>query len=219
MNQGAERGQTEGRGLFIVFEGGDGAGKSTQVELLAQTLAASGIKHVVTRQPGGTEIGRQIRRILLDPSNADFADRAEALLYAADKAQHVAQLIRPALAAGQVVICDRYVDSMLVYQSAGRGLEMSQMQRLNDWATEGLRPDLTILLDVDPALAVDKMTAKDRLEAAGTDFHTRVRTGFLELASQDVDRYLVLAARDSIASIAAAIRQRINSQFGLHFVE
>lgn len=202
-------------GLFIVFEGGDGAGKTTQVTRLAASLTDAGLAHVLTRQPGGTDIGRQIRQILLDPGNVDFADRAEALLYAADKAQHVAQLICPALAAGEIVISDRYVDSMLVYQAAGRGLALDEMRQLNDWATGGLVPDLTVLLDVDPAEAVDQKAAKDRLEAAGSDFHVRVRAGFLELASQNEERYLVLPARDSIDSIAARIRARLAAQFGL----
>lgn len=201
-------------GLFVVFEGGDSAGKSTQVQALAATLASNGVDHLVTRQPGGTGLGAAIRELVLDPANTGLTPAAEALLYCADKAQHVKTVVLPALRAGQVVVCDRYVDSMLAYQGAGRGLAFDDLEHLARWATGGLRADLTVLLDVDPAQAVAQVSTKDRLEAAGEDFHRRVRQGFLRLAQADEQHYLVLPARDSIASIAAAVRHQVAGLLG-----
>lgn len=206
------------RGLFIVFEGGDRVGKSTQVRALAAALSANSIDHLVTHQPGDTAAGATIRQLLLDPASQLNA-RCEALLYAADKAQHVAQVVRPALAAGRAVICDRYVDSMLAYQGAGRDLDTSELQPLVDWATGGLVPDLTVLLDIDPARAVGRVVDKDRLEAAGADFHGRVRAGFLELAAADPDRYLVLPALTSVRGIAAEIRAAVSELLGRELAE
>lgn len=202
------------KGLFIVFEGGDGAGKSTQVAQLADRLAEAGVEHIVTMQPGGSKAGQAIRQLLLDPSTElDF--RSEALLYAADKAQHLAEVVRPALAEGKVVVCDRYVDSMLAYQGFGRGIDTSDLERLADWATSGMHPDLTVLLDVDPSQAVEAKTTKDRLELAGRDFHGRVRAGFLELAGRDESRYLVINARESIQQISDRVAQRVAGLLGL----
>ncbi|MDN6798306.1 MAG: dTMP kinase, partial [Propionibacterium sp.] len=175
-------------GWFVVFEGGDGVGKSTQVELLADALADAGVSHLVTREPGGTPLGDNIRELLLDPASGDVAPRAEALLYAADKAQHLHEVVVPALAAGKVVVCDRYLDSMLAYQGAGRVLELREVADIADWATRGLRPDLTVLLDLDPDEAVGMKEHKDRLEQAGVEFHRRVRQGFLDLANADPER-------------------------------
>lgn len=195
-------------GLFVVFEGGDRVGKSTQVRALAAALAASGIDHIVTHEPGDTPAGKIIRDLLLDPAS-HLDDRAEALLYAADKAQHIAQVVRPALAAGQVVVCDRYVDSMLAYQGAGRVLSVERVEQVARWATEDLLPDLTVLLDLDPDHGLATIAEKDRLEGAGTDLHVRARQFFLDLAARDPEHYLVLPARTGIESIAAAVRERV----------
>ncbi len=196
-------------GLFVVFEGGDGVGKSTQVNFLVAWLTAQGIDHVITRQPGGTRLGAKLRSLLLDPAYPELSARTEALIYAADKAQHVDQVIRPELAAGKVVVCDRYVDSMIAYQGAGRVLDMAEVTRVADWATGGLRPDLTVLLDADPAHAVAKIRQQDRLEAAGLDFHRRARQHFLHLAEQDPQRYLLLNARNDREQIAAQVQRRV----------
>lgn len=195
----------ERQGLFIVLEGGDGVGKTTQVELVAARLRAAGREVVTTKEPGDTPAGQVIRRLLLDPATGDLAPRTEALLYAADKAQHLAEVVRPAMRRGAVVVCDRYIDSMLAYQGAGRVLDMAEVGAIAAWATEGMRPDLTILLDLDPARAVGQKDDKDRLEAAGDDFHLRVRQQFLDLAAADPGRYLVLPARETAEAIAARI--------------
>lgn len=197
------------RGLFVVLEGGDGVGKSTQVTRLQQRLLAAGREVVLTRQPGGTPVGARIRSLLLDPAHPELSPRTEALLYAADKAQHVAEVVAPALARGAVVVCDRYVDSMLAYQGAGRVLVDAEVEQLARWATEQLRPDLTVLLDLDPAQAVAGIDQKDRLEAEPTVFHDRVRAGFAALVARDPDRYLVLPARQSRDRIAEQVWERV----------
>lgn len=198
-------------GLFIVFEGGDAVGKTTQMRMLVPWLRERGVDPVVTRQPGGTSLGRKLRKLLLGPDHPELVSRAEALIYAADKAQHVEALIRPALAEGRVVVCDRYVDSMIAYQGAGRVLDLAEVEQVARWATGGLRPDLTVLLDADPADAVATIRQQDRLEAAGLDFHRRAREHFLRLASQAPDRYLVLDARESREAIAQQVAARVGS--------
>lgn len=201
------------RGLFIVFEGGDRVGKSTQVRALASALELSKIDHVVTYEPGDSVVGTQIRKLLLSPAS-DLDDRCEALLYAADKAQHVARVIRPALAGGKIVVCDRYVDSMLAYQGAGRLIDTYELAQIADWATGGLRADLTVLLDVDPAQAVSKGLDLDRLELAGADFHARVREALLARAQGDPGRYLVLPGLTSVRGTAASIRELVGTMLG-----
>jgi dTMP kinase len=198
-------------GLFVVFEGGDGVGKSTQVDLLCTALAKAGHEVVATFEPGDSAVGAQIRRLVLDPATGDLDPRAEALLYAADKAQHLHTVVRPALRRGAVVVCDRYVDSMLAYQGAGRVLEPAELERVARWATDGLRADLTVLLDVDPREAVHAKQDKDRLEAAGETFHDLARRHFLDLASREPETYLVLDARGSRESIAAAVWARVRT--------
>ena len=198
-------------GLFIVFEGGDAVGKTTQMRMLVPWLRECGVDPVVTRQPGGTGLGRKLRKLLLGPDHPELVSRAEALIYAADKAQHVEALIRPALAEGRVVVCDRYVDSMIAYQGAGRVLDLAEVEQVARWATGGLRPDLTVLLDADPADAVATIRQQDRLEAAGLDFHRRARAHFLRLADQAPDRYLVLDARESREAIAQQVAARVGS--------
>lgn len=196
-------------GLFIVLEGGDGAGKTTQAALLTSWLEAQGQEVVRTFEPGDSLVGQQIRGLLLDPVWGEIDPRAEALLYAADKAQHLFAVVRPALARGAVVVSDRYVDSMLAYQGAGRALEVAELESIARWATENLRPDLTVLLDVDPDSGVHVKTDQDRVEGAGVEFHVRARQGFLSLAAKDPGHYLVVPARDSRESIAARIRERV----------
>ncbi len=193
----------------MVFEGGDGAGKSTQTERLRSWLASTGAEVVVTFEPGDTAIGRSIRRMVLDPASGEPAPRTEALLYAADKAQHVDEVVRPALGRGAVVVCDRYVDSMVAYQGAGRVLDADEVHRIADWATGGLIPDLTVLLDVEVHRGLGQKAHRDRVESAGDDFHERVRQHFLTLAAADPGRYLVLNARDTRESIEAAVRGRV----------
>jgi len=201
-------------GLFVVFEGGDGVGKSTQVVELVSRLRNRRIEPVVTRQPGGTPIGEKLRELLLDPGHPELTARTEALVYAADKAQHVEEVILPALAHGKVVVCDRYVDSMIAYQGAGRVLDLTEVEQVARWATGGLRPDLTVLLDIDPAEAVANIRQQDRLEAAGLDFHRRAREHFLRLAGEDPERYLVLGARESRENIAEKVAEKVLALLG-----
>ena len=200
-------------GLFITFEGGDGVGKSTQVAKLVEHLQAAGKAVVTTREPGGTELGVEIRNIVLH-HRGDIAPRAEALLYAADRAHHIATFVRPALERGDVVIQDRYFDSSVAYQGAGRVLDGAEIKDISLWATENLVPDLTILLDLDPRQARVRLDAEakefDRLENEKHEFHARVREGFLALAAAEPHRWLVLNAADSRETIAEAIAQRVN---------
>ena len=196
-------------GVFVVFEGGDGAGKTTQARLLDQWLTIEGIPHLMTREPGDSWLGQRIRELVLSPGSGPISSRAEALLYNADKAQHVDEVVIPALREGKVVVCDRYVDSTIAYQGAGRALDPGEVGQLACWATTGLVPDVTVLLDVDPCEGAGKIAAKDRLEAAGDEFHLRVRQHFLDLAAVHPQRYLVLNARKSRKEISEAIRQRV----------
>lgn len=201
-------------GLFLAFEGGEGTGKSTQVPLLAGWLRQRGHEVRTTFEPGDGALGQSIRSIVLDPANTELSDRAEALLYAADRAQHVSAIIKPAVTAGQIVITDRYVDSSLAYQSAGRGQPFAEIAHLSAWATEGLVPDLTVLFDLPVALALARVrgrAAVDRLEAESQAFHERVRQSFLSLASADPARYLVLDATGSRESLAARIAGEVGS--------
>ena len=198
-------------GIFIVFEGGDGVGKSTQARLLVDWLELQGREVVLTLEPGGTALGAILRDLVLNPAWGDVSPRAEALMYAADKAQHLYEVVLPALRRGAVVISDRYVDSMLAYQGAGRVLETERVEQIARWATEDLLPDLTVLLDLDPAEGVAGIREKDRVEGAGADFHVRARQFFLDLAASDADHYLVLPARTGIEAIGAKVRARVAS--------
>ncbi len=196
-------------GLFVVFEGGEGAGKSTQVKRLAAVLEERGVEVVITREPGATPVGVRIRQLLLDPATS-LSPRAEAMLYAADRAQHVATVVRPALERGAVVISDRYVDSSLAYQGAGRALPQEEVAQLSRWATEGLVPDVTLLLDIDPAIGLARATGSpDRIEQESLTFHHAVRQGFLDLAAADPDRYLVVSAMQSPDEVHAAVVARV----------
>jgi dTMP kinase len=196
-------------GVFIVFEGGDGVGKTTQVDILCKWLANAGHDVLKTFEPGDSTVGAMIRQIVLDPATGEMSPRAETLLYAADKAQHVFALVRPALERGAVVVCDRYVDSMLAYQGAGRVLQLADLERIAHWATEDLQPDLTVVLDAELRDGVHAKSDKDRLESAGEKFHERTRLFFLELARREPERYLVLDARASREEIAAWIAARV----------
>ncbi|WP_042282225.1 dTMP kinase [Nocardiopsis alba] len=197
-------------GTFIVLEGGEGAGKSTQVRDLTVWLREQGFDVVGTRQPGATKLGMRLRGILLDRENSHITDRAEVLLYAADKADHVEQEILPALRRGAVVISDRYIDSMLAYQGAGRSLDTEEVQEISSWATQGLVPDLTVLLDVRPEDGLSRLGGPaDRIESESVEFHDRVRKGFRALAEEHPERYLVLDAREPQEKIAREIQRRV----------
>jgi dTMP kinase len=196
-------------GYFIAFEGGEGAGKSTQEGLLAQSLIERGHAVVRTREPGGTAAGEQIRHVLLSPEFEGLDPRAEALLFAASRGEHVARVIRPALERGDVVICDRYIDSSIAYQGYGRDLGPSRVRDLSMWATGDLLPDLTVVLDVDPEVGLARFAQRDRLEAEPLEYHRSVRAGFLALAAAEPGRYLVLDARADVGETAAAILQRV----------
>lgn len=200
-------------GLFVTLEGGDGAGKSTQSALLGAWLRERGRTVVTTREPGGTELGVEIRH-LVQHRRGHVAPRAEALLYAADRAHHVATLVRPALERGEVVLQDRYLDSSVAYQGAGRVLGADEVRDLSMWAVDGLLPDLTILLDLDPAEGRRRMAARedapyDRLEEAPDDFHARVRDQYLALAAAEPERFLVVDAAGAPDAIHAAVRDRV----------
>ena len=201
------------RGKFITFEGGEGCGKSTQARLLAERLRAQGLQVLLTREPGGTALAERIRALVReigeDPPNA----RAETLLFLASRAQLVENVVRPALAAGTWVLCDRFADSTFAYQGYGRGLNLAELKALNAFAAGGLMPDRTILLDVPPETAAARLrareqttqTAADRMERAGNDFHARLKAGFLELATAEPERFAVIAAEGSVESVAEKV--------------
>ncbi|WP_150958635.1 dTMP kinase [Microbacterium testaceum] len=201
-----------GPGLFVTLEGGDGAGKTTQASMLEEWLTSHGRAVVRTREPGGTDVGVRIRDIVLH-HRGHIAARAEALLYAADRAHHVETVVQPAIARGDVVIQDRYLDSSVAYQGAGRILDADDIRALSLWATGGLLPDLTVLLDLDPAAARRRLDADDkpfdRLEAEKADFHSRVRAGFLALAAREPHRFLVLDATLPPEELADRVREAV----------
>ena len=197
-------------GLFITLEGGDGTGKSTQAALIGDWFTAKGREVVFTREPGGTDLGNELREIVLH-SRGHIAPRAEALLYAADRAHHIATVVCPALERGAVVIQDRYLDSSVAYQGAGRVLDPGEVRHVSMWATEGLVPDVTVVLDLDPAIGRDRLDAAnkqfDRLEAEALEFHTRVRDAYLTMAAAEPKRFLVVDAtldRDTIRNAIIA---------------
>ncbi len=204
-------------GLFITLEGGDGSGKSTQMGALAAWLKQQGRTVVQTREPGGTDLGVEVREIVLH-SRGEVSPRAEALLYAADRAHHIASVVRPALERGDIVLQDRYLDSSVAYQGAGRVLDPTEVRDLSLWATEGLLPHLTVLLDLDPALGRERLevsrTRYDRLEAAPDDFHERVRQAYLALAAAEPERFLVLDATVPVDELQQSIRDRVSHLLG-----
>lgn len=196
-------------GVFVCFEGGEGVGKSTQARALRDWLVDEGYAVVLTFEPGDSKVGQQIRQIVLDPETGELSDRAEVLLYAADKAEHVDTVVLPALALGHVVVTDRYVDSALAYQGAGRDQELDEIERINRWATRDLRPHLTVVLDLEPTAGLARFEGRDRIEAESFDFHQRVRAAFLKMAWDDPDHYLILDARRPVEELTAAIRERV----------
>jgi dTMP kinase len=203
--------------MFITFEGPDGCGKSTQVPLLVEYLTGRGYTVCQTREPGGTPIGEQIRAVVHDPDNVAMADRTEILLYAASRAQLVEQVIRPALAAGQIVVADRYADSTLAYQGYGRGLDLAMVRQLVTIATGGLRPDLTIYLDIDPETGLrrrrrDGDAEWNRLDAAALDFHRRVREGYRQLIREEPGRWFEVDGGEAVDVIQRAIRQAVDDR-------
>jgi len=192
------------RGRLIVFEGGEASGKSTQAARLAADLGA-----VLTREPGGTEIGKRIRELVLDPGASAMAPSTEALLMAADRAQHVAEVIEPALAAGKDVVTDRYVASSLAYQGFGRGLDVEQLWRLSMDFAGAPHADLVVLLEVEPAVAAARLQGRDRMEAAGDDFHARVAEGYRRMAAAHPDHWLVVDGNGSVDEVAARVREAV----------
>ncbi len=204
-------------GLFITFEGGDGSGKTTQINLLASWLESEGHTVVITREPGGTDLGTELRNIILHREGF-IAPRAEALLYAADRSHHIHTLVRPALKRGEIVVQDRYLDSSVAYQGAGRVLDPTEVREISLWATERLMPDLTVLLDVPASVAKERQAAGerqyDRLEAEAEDFHTRVRESYLALATEEPERFLVIDGESSIEEIHQAIVAKVSDLLG-----
>ncbi|WP_079023009.1 dTMP kinase [Streptomyces odonnellii] len=221
LRGGADPAQAPAKsGFFLAVEGGDGAGKSTQVEALAEWIRAKGHEVVVTREPGATPVGKRLRSILLDVSSGGLSNRAEALLYAADRAEHVDSVVRPALERGAIVISDRYIDSSVAYQGAGRDLSPTEIARISRWATDGLVPHLTVLLDVSPETARERFTeAPDRLESEPAEFHQRVRSGFLTLAAADPGRYLVVDAAQEPEAVTTVVRHRLDQMLPLSEAE
>ena len=201
-------------GVFLALEGGEGAGKSTQAVLLVEWLESLGHGVLLTRQPGATEVGKILRHIVLDNDTGELSPRTEVLLYAADKAEHVDQVVLPALAEGTIVLTDRYVDSLLAYQGGGRNLDSAEVEHIARWATSDLRPHLTIVLDIDPAIGHARFEGADRIESEPLEFHQRVRQHFLDLAAADPQHYLVVGGGGTPAEIHAEIRQAVEPWLG-----
>ena len=201
-------------GVFLALEGGEGAGKSTQAALLVEWLESLGHHVLLTREPGGTEVGKILRHIVLDNDTGELSPRTEVLLYAADKAEHVDQIVLPALAEGTIVLTDRYVDSLLAYQGAGRLLEAAEVEHVARWATHDLRPHLTVVLDLEPDHGLGRFAERDRIEGESVEFHERVRRAYLELAARDPEHYLVLDARLPVNVVAAAVQAAVQPLLG-----
>lgn len=205
------------RGFFVVFEGGEGAGKTTQITHLCEVLTASGRAVTLTREPGGSAIGKHVRSLLLSPDTGAIDPRTEALLFAADRAEHVATVIAPALAEGRIVISDRYMDSSAAYQGAGRGLSREEILDLSKWAANGLLPDLTVILDIDPRDGLARATKSefgtaDRIESEKIEFAYAVRQGFLDLAATAPERYLILDATLPVADLAQQVSSAVTER-------
>ena len=208
------------RGVFISFEGVEGAGKSTQAKLLAEYIVELGYLVVLTREPGGTPIAEQIREILLEPGNAGMTDVTELLLYLASRAQHVYQLILPALSAGKMVICERFSDATFAYQGYARGFDMNALEQMNRIATGGLEPNLTIFLnlEVEDGFGRKQGADLDRLENEGFDFHSKVREGYLSIARRAPQRMKVIDARGSVQDVHRRVRECVDQQLEAYSV-
>jgi dTMP kinase len=202
--------------MFITLEGPEGSGKTTQARLLAAWLRDQGYQVTLTREPGGTDIGDQIRAVLHDPENSAIDARTEILLYSASRAQHVAQRVRPALAAGEIVVSDRYADSTLAYQGYGRGLDLEALRRITGFATGGLAPDLTLYLDIPAEDGLQRRQLGggewNRLDAESLEFHQRVRAGYLELVKQEPERWVVIHAARSVEEVQTEIRDVVQGR-------
>lgn len=201
-----------GKGLFITFEGADGCGKTTQMKLLAEYLKNNRKDVLLTREPGGKGLGEKVREILLN-YDEPVSDRCESFLFLADRAQNIDIIVNPAVSQGKIVLCDRHIDSTVAYQGYGRGLDIERINKLNDIATNGKKPDLTFVFDIDVETSMKRVgKEKDRMESAGIDFHNRVRKGYLELAKQEPQRIKVLDATKSIGEIHNNVIEIINEK-------
>jgi dTMP kinase len=208
------------RGRFVTFEGMDGCGKTTQLRILASTLRRRGLDVVETVEPGGTDIGQQIRRILLDPANTTIHPRTELLLYFASRAQNVKQVITPALETGSIVLCDRFTDSTLVYQGCGRGLDPATVLQLDAIACDGLRPDVTVLIDIDLETSLARARRRNqnsdgsesRIDDESAQFHEKVRLGYLALAAQESERFVVIDGKAGVPEVAARIEEGLRNR-------
>ena len=198
------------KGLFVTFEGGDGCGKTTQLNLVEKYLSEQGQNIIKTREPGSIGLGQKLREVLLH-YDGDVASTAEAFLFLADRAQHIEKLVLPAIEEGKIVLCDRHTDSTIAYQGYGRGENIEQIKMLNNLATQGLKPDLTLIFDVSEEIAQTRVGAeKDRMESAGNEFHKRVRNGYLEIAKQEPSRVKVIDANLSIEEVFLQVKKYID---------
>lgn len=199
-------------GLFITFEGGDGCGKTTQLNLTARYFEEKGKNVILTREPGSVGLGQKLRELILH-YDGDIDSTAEAFLFLADRAQHIAKLVKPAVEAGKIVLCDRHTDSTVAYQGYGRGEDIEQIKALNNLATHGIKPDLTLVFDVSEEIAQQRVgSEKDRMESAGNEFHKRVRNGYLEIAKQEPERVKVIDANLSIEEVFEQVKKYIDEK-------
>lgn len=195
------------KGLFITFEGADGCGKTTQMKLLADYLKSQGLEVVLTREPGGKGLGERVREILLN-YDGEVSDRCESFLFLADRAQNIDIIVNPAVEQGKIVLCDRHIDSTVAYQGYGRGLDLDRIKVLNNLATNGKKPDLTIIFDIDVETSMKRVgSEKDRMESAGIEFHNKVRNGYLEIAKEEPDRIKVVDACKTIEEVFEDVKK------------